>query len=65
MGRIKSTLIKRSGKKLLKINEGAFTSDFNKNKKIVSEKAEISSKKLRNTIAGYITRKVKKSQPKK
>ena len=56
MGRIKTTLVKRSGKKLLRINEDVFSKDFDKNKKAVSEKAVILSKKLRNGIAGYITR---------
>lgn len=63
MGRIKSTLIKRSGKKLLKNYSSAFTSDFEKNKKAISQKADITSKKLRNILAGFITRKVKKTQP--
>ena len=62
MGRIKTTLIKRSGKKLLAIHNDAFNTDFVKNKKSVSERADITSKKLRNGIAGYITRMVSKSQ---
>ena len=41
MGRIKTTLIKRSGKKLLRNYKGAFSKDFAKNKKAIAEKAEI------------------------
>lgn len=32
-----------------------FSADFEKNKKALGEVAEISSKKLRNRLAGYIT----------
>ena len=64
MGRIKTTLVKRSGKKLLTNFTESFSTDFEKNKKAVSEKADITSKKLRNGIAGYITRMVSKQQNK-
>ncbi|MBS3115654.1 30S ribosomal protein S17e [Candidatus Woesearchaeota archaeon] len=33
-----------------------FTPDFEKNKKLVSSRADIQSKKIRNIIAGYVTR---------
>jgi len=59
MGRIKTTLIKRTGKKLFKEHRDEFKSDFEENKKIVEKFADIPSKKLRNVIAGYITRLVK------
>ena len=64
MGRIKTTLIKRSGNKLLKNNKSAFSKDFDKNKKALTEKADIPSKKLRNAIAGYITRIVRRTEQK-
>ena len=38
-------------------NQGAdFTTDFAENKKILNSKLNISSKKIRNVIAGYATR---------
>ena len=56
---------KRSSKKLLELYQEGFTASFDKNKKLVSERAEVTSKKLRNSTAGYITRLVKKQQAKK
>jgi len=59
MGRIKTSFIKRTSKELMKGNE--FTDDFEKNKKILNGISE--SKRIRNMIAGYITR-LKKKQSK-
>ncbi len=56
MGRIKTTHVKRATKKLLAMYGDRFKTDFNSNKKVVDELAEIGSKKLRNVIAGYATR---------
>ncbi|MBM3247301.1 30S ribosomal protein S17e [Candidatus Pacearchaeota archaeon] len=53
MGRIKSALIKRTARTLLK-EENNFSEDFNKNKPLLGKK--MPSKSLRNKIAGYITR---------
>ncbi len=53
MGRIKSTLVKRTSKKLLN-EEDIFSSDFGQNKKILGR--TMPSKSIRNKIAGYITR---------
>ncbi|MEE3444158.1 MAG: 30S ribosomal protein S17e, partial [Methanobrevibacter sp.] len=36
-----------------------FTTDFEENKKLVAEYSTVSTKHLRNKIAGYITRLVK------
>ena len=56
MGRIKSKLIKRTGKNLL-TEEDKFSSDFDENKKVLGKL--MPSKKIRNQVAGYITRKKK------
>ena len=56
MGRIKTTLVKRTANTLVKKHPENFSENFHENKKTVEEFAEIPSKKLRNTIAGYITR---------
>ena len=60
MGKIKTKLIKRTGKTLLKkgIN---FSEDFEKNKKILGN--DMPSKKIRNQIAGFLTR-LKKQEKK-
>ena len=60
MGRIKSKLVKRTSNLLLK-QENKFTDKFEKNKELL--KGLTQSKKIRNQIAGYITR-VKKKQKK-
>ena len=56
MGRIKTTLIKRTAEKLFSENKEKFKKTFEENKKIVEELADIPSKKQRNVIAGYVTR---------
>lgn len=58
MGRIKTAFIKRTAKELIEKYE--FEKDFDKNKSILSEVVDISSKKIRNVLAGYITRLMKR-----
>lgn len=60
MGRIKTTFIKRKTKELLNAFEERFTTNFEENKKLVAQLTTVSSKKLRNIIAGYLTRLKKK-----
>ncbi len=64
MGKIKSKLIKRSAKILVK--EGIeFSEDFEKNKKILKD--TMPSKKIRNQMAGFLSRMKKQerqNQPK-
>lgn len=55
MGRIKSKLVKRTGNIL--VLDGPFTKNFEENKKILV--GLMTSKKIRNQVAGYITRKKK------
>lgn len=62
MGRVKTTLIKRTASRLLRDNPGKFSEEFDKNKKIVCEFAEIPSKKLRNVLAGLLAREVRKEK---
>ncbi len=59
MGRIKSKLVKRTGKILLSTGND-FSEDFNHNKPLL--KGLTPSKKIRNQIAGFITRKLKKGK---
>jgi ribosomal protein S17E len=54
MGRIKTALVKRTSRKLL-TEENAFSQDFNRNKKVLGNDT-MPSKKVRNQIAGYISR---------
>lgn len=61
MGRIKSTMIKRTTEELLEQNL-SFNGDFENNKKILSN--TMPSKKVRNKIAGYISRLEKRRRKK-
>lgn len=53
MGRIKSALVKRTAKALMK-GENKFDETFSNNSRIL--KNSMPSKRLRNKIAGYVTR---------
>ena len=59
MGRIKTLLIKRIAKKLVKVHPQEFTSEFGKNKELVSKYTTVTSTKIRNSIAGYTARLIK------
>ena len=56
MGNIRTTFVKRISKELIEIHPGVFTTDFDENKKLVAEYSTVSTKHLRNKIAGYVTR---------
>jgi len=60
MGKIKSKLVKRSANALLKKKIG-FDESFEKNKKILG--GTMPSKKLRNQMAGFLS-KIKKQEDK-
>jgi len=62
MGRIKTSLIKNLTKKLYNNNKAQFKEDFNENKLILNDLIKTESKKLRNIIAGYLTRLVKREK---
>ena len=59
MGRIKTQLTKRTTTELLAEHMNEFSTDFSENKEKVQEFADIPSKKLRNIVAGYVTRRMK------
>jgi len=54
---IKPSYIKRLGEELIVEHPERFGRDFNENKLGVSENSVIGSKKVRNRVAGYVTRK--------
>ncbi len=62
MGRIKTTMIKRVTLKLFRENPDKFEKNFADNKKVVEELVDVKSKKLRNIIAGYMTRLAKQNK---
>jgi ribosomal protein S17E len=54
MGRIKTKLVKRVSRQLIAQTTDSFTSKFDDNKKALGR--TMPSKRLRNMMAGYITR---------
>ena len=62
MGRIKTQFIKRTSQELMSKHEEKFGEKFEHNKKAVSALTDVKSKKVRNIIAGYITRLVKNKE---
>ncbi len=56
MGTVREKVIKRTAYKLVKQYPDIWTEDFEHNKRMLSQIAEIKSKVYRNRIAGYITR---------
>ena len=65
MGRVKTVLIKRLSLKLLERYRDKFTEDFDENKAVVGHFTDVSSVKMRNSIAGYVTRLVKRGDEEK
>ena len=62
MGRIKGTLVKRTTKALMSKYKGRFAASFTENKKVLAEVMPGMQKKIRNSVAGFIARKVKSAQ---
>jgi len=56
MGNIRPTYIKRVAIDLVKRFPDKFTADFDHNKLMVAECTDITNIKMRNRVAGYVTR---------
>jgi small subunit ribosomal protein S17e len=56
MGNIRPSFIKSRALRLVETYPDQFTDDFEKNKHLVSEFSDVDNKRMRNWIAGYITR---------
>jgi len=56
LGKVRPERVKKIARELLKRHPDKFTTDFESNKKLLESLAKISSVKLRNRIAGYVTR---------
>eukprot|EP00924_Labyrinthula_sp_SR-Ha-C_P016434 snap_masked-scaffold_6-processed-gene-3.18-mRNA-1 protein AED:0.11 eAED:0.11 QI:0/-1/0/1/-1/1/1/0/122 len=62
MGRVRTKTIKKSAKTIIEKYYSKLTLDFQVNKKVCDEVAVLPSKRVRNKIAGYITRLMKRIQ---
>lgn len=56
MGRIKTSFVKNIAKTLFETHGDKFTTDFTKNKEAIGKLVDMRSKKLTNTVVGYVTR---------
>lgn len=56
MGKVRTERVKKIARELVKRYPDKFSADFESNKKLLGSVATVYSSKLRNRIAGYITR---------
>ncbi|HUK85319.1 MAG TPA: 30S ribosomal protein S17e [Candidatus Acidoferrum sp.] len=56
MGKVKTDQVKRTGKELMHRFPTTFTTSFDENKRLVDSLTEGTTTRVRNQIAGYITR---------
>ena len=61
MGRVRTKFTKRIVDQFLAKHRSKFTDNFEKNKLAVQELSDVRTKKIRNQLAGYATKKVKLS----
>ncbi|TGJ83708.1 hypothetical protein E0Z10_g5083 [Xylaria hypoxylon] len=62
MGRVRTKTVKKSAKGIIERFYPRLTLDFDTNKRVCDEIAIISSRRLRNKIAGYVTHLMKRIQ---
>ena len=62
MGRIRTQFIKRLGRELVQKHKDQLKETFDENKAIVEQLLTEPSKKIRNEVAGYVTRLMKKAE---
>jgi len=62
MGRIKTKLVKRVTNKIIEKYSDKLKKDFESNKEILRKLMDTPSKKIRNIIAGYVTRIMKSKE---
>jgi len=55
MGKVRTSIVKRTARKILELYPDKVSLSFEENKKLVQEVVDVKSKKLRNQIAGYLT----------
>ena len=59
MGKVKPDYIKKLARKLVERFPKRFNSDFENNKRLVDALTDVSSTRIRNRVAGYVTKLVK------
>jgi small subunit ribosomal protein S17e len=56
LGKVKTDQVKRAGKELMRRFPTTFTTSFDENKRLVDSLTQGTTTRVRNQIAGYITR---------
>jgi small subunit ribosomal protein S17e len=56
LGKVRTDTVKRTSRELIKRFPERFTGDFESDKQAVNDLVDTQSKRLRNRIAGYVTR---------
>jgi len=56
LGNVRPEHVKRLARELLRLYADKFTTNFDNNKEAIRSLTNISSPKLRNRVAGYVTR---------
>jgi len=56
LGRVRTEMIKKIARELLQTSPQRFSTDYEENKKAVDELVNSKTKRVRNRIAGYVTR---------
>ncbi len=62
VGKKRAVSVRRIAETLAKLHNGSFSTDFEENKRIISEMTQFPSRAARNKVAGYITRSAKSSE---
>ncbi len=62
MGKVKTDQVKRTGKELMRRFPNKFNANFDENKRLVESLTEGTTTRVRNQIAGYITRTIALAQ---
>lgn len=62
MGRVRTKTVKRASRAIIEKYYAKLTQDFYINKRIITEVAEIQTKRLRNKVAGFTTHLMKRIQ---
>merc|ERR1711908_111730 len=60
MGRVRTKTVKKASRRIIEKYYMMLTSDFHTNKRVIEEIAIITTKRLRNQIAGFITHLMKR-----
>merc|ERR1712093_668159 len=62
MGRVRTKTVKKASRDIIENYYQRLTNDFNVNKRIIDEVADVQTKRLRNKIAGFTTHLMKRIQ---